>query len=334
MLELSHVDEKLVDTVLLEELACSATFLNWFFARAWGLNGPAVFASCDEVSLYYQRSEYLEAVTAAGDVQIRKPDIMIHSPRHNSKTYIENKINAPFANDQEKSYERLQHELSASCNCKTVLIAPARRLLSPEARYFCDRISYEEMTEFFQRIGRADQGSDSSRRGMFCASVLSSALQKNARPQHPIHKSSHDFYKRYCELAKAVVPHLRPREYNGAPGNDYYWFEVLEPYSRNLGLQRNLRFKHKLFNGIIQIEFPQWAAYTDQFKTRIPASTLPSNVALDSAGKSMALMVRVPCLYRSRSFEEQEGQVRQCFAAAASFCEWFQDNWRMFTLQH
>jgi len=296
----SGIIERDVDFLLMEELASSPEFLNWF-ARKAGLSGEVRLASIAHSS-----------TSATGET-----DIEVHLDAAGSTVFIllENKVDAPLQPRQAERYrERAQRYAreGACARALSGLVAPAKYLGEhPLDLGFDFTVQYEQILAWYEqpvtpRDARA-----------FRSAILRRALDRGTVGWTLIpNESVTEFWRRYWELVRALAPELQmPKPTVKAETSAFVFF-------RPSLLPKGVKLIHKARYGNVDIQFDGRAAQIDEITAKY-GPRLEPGMSIIQAGKSAVVRIEVPTIDLTAPFADSEAAAREGIWAARLLLLWY-----------
>lgn len=300
---IAYVAERDMDLLLLEELTVSESFRMWFSKKAaasreyrcklgaWHSVVDSTLGESDLVFMFLSRTGERVAVL------------------------IENKIDAAAQDEHPKRY-RERGDKGIACGYwdrfTTCVIAPKRYLASSVHPGGYDaEITYEDVLDNFRF--RALRASDP--RASFKAAMTQEAIEQNRRGYQAEHcPVMTKFVADYREQAMRVFPELMMQPAKSRPrGSTWITFHPE-------GLPGNAYICHQLTAGAVKLFFGPPSSLDAVSEAYRPH--LPDRVAIEAAGKSVALIIEVPRIDPlNQSVSKQEAEVFQGLKAAALLLE-------------
>ena len=326
-LTFSHIRERDIDLLMVEELRSSRPFQRWFL-RTVLKNTPQlrkVGIAC--VKVWHSITE---KGPDAGESDIIA-DFEVDAPKvERIRIRIENKIDAPFGDSQAERYEgRARQDLSDRefDQSLCILMAPNDYIESVPGDFasFDETISYEQIAEAFEE--RADQvDEESGRRCRHKIEMLEQAIYKHRRGYTPeADPKVTAFWKGYWEDARRVAAGLRMERPGDKPAQSGFVH-----LTKSIEAKRPLpgcKTLHKLAHGRVDLQITGWADRLEAVGGAIDPLLAPGMI-LRKAGKSLAVSIEVPVLDTTRPFDQQRDEARAGLDAATRLQAWFNQNHR------
>lgn len=323
--QFAFVQERDIDFLLVEELACSAAFRELVLGAALpgfeiGAFTPAVLHSVSRGGEGSGETDIqVELTPTAGAI----PGLCL--------VLIENKVDAVFQPAQAARYRSAAKEAETSggyAAARTLLVAPAKYLeFRPEAADFDGRVSYEVIeTHFRERAAR----SEGEIRGRYAhrAKLVELAISKARRGYQTVPNDQvTDFWKRYYNLVRAEASSLRMNQPT-VQGSQSTWIRFSGTLDHHPPLPRAFLI-HKLLHKRVQLEFPGWAGRLSRLEEAIAATGFGESMSARTAGKSAAITIEVPVVDVLAPFDPQINAVREGLLAAVALQRWWSDHWKL-----
>lgn len=293
------IRERDIDFVLLEELTISTKFRRWYLHH---LN-PDI-----------QVERFLGAWHSVSDSEWGESDIelgIVTTGGNQLLVMIENKIDAPFQDDQLQRYNhRGQKALEKDWDgFMTSLVAPENYHIDDDRKEPLDAlVTYEALRDWFEQ--------QNSERASFKARILTDAIKQQRRgyTAEPNERVT-QLHRYYWSIARADYPELELDEPTGVPkGNLWIRFKI--PH-----LPRDVKLRHKMGKGNVDIEFRN--VQPNHFRERY-GSQLAQEMEIVSSGKSMFVRINVPKITTDESPDDQEEKIRDGLTAARRLLEWYE----------
>jgi hypothetical protein len=208
-----QVDEQEMDFLILEELACSPPFAEWFLRRT----GYEPATTSRLLSLGRSVSTY------DGETDL----LLVHATAFGKRALlIENKVGASFTKFQPERY-RIRGQAGVDQGdwqeFATVLIAPQRYLIAAGELPFDARVLYEEIRQVVAAHG-------DPARAMFKLKLLDLAITKAKKPWTKVESVVvTDFFRAFRDFAVPRLPEITwpPENEPRAPGST--WVQIRIP---------------------------------------------------------------------------------------------------------
>lgn len=312
---LSHVTERDVDILLVEELHCSSTFQKWFFDLLRGLLPKG------DTSGVTVRHSVSGAGPGSGETDIEvsaivgKARVLIH---------IEDKVHSPFTPRQAARYRERGKHCIAQEKCDlavSVLMAPEEYLAGVALKDFDEQISYQRIAAYFaaqEACGDPETAARASHRRRILEQAI--ARQRRGWMPTPVAEVT-SIWNRYAAIATADYPDLCMKT-SGNSGDSYtVSFLCLNAVS---GLPK-CRIENVMERGYVQILLPGLAGQIQRLRSRL-APLLDQGMSMQPAGKSLAIRIKTPEIRRMEKPEPQEGAIDETLKAAMRLKRWFERN--------
>ncbi len=314
-LTFAYVAERDVDSLVVEELECSAAFRRWFLDSVVEPMGRPKWTSIDEPAA---RHSVTAPSKAQGETDV---EFGFTSDGRRTLILIENKIDAPFQPRQAERYRERAVQLceSGECTeCLTVLLAPDEYLTSTSGcEEFDVTVSYEQMRGHFLKRG---QGNDElARRCRYRVGVLDQAINRYRRGYTAIpDETMTKFWSAYYQQARQTAPELGMARPGAKPaGSTFICFVGIE---QQPGLPRCL-IVHKFTHGYVDLELAGLAGHLEELESSL-RPVLAEEMHLRRAGRSLAVTIDVPVLSVEIAFEEQAAAAGAGIRAAMKLRSW------------
>lgn len=303
---LESVQERDIDVLVLEEIHTDAAFRSWLLGKL-------------EIEAEPQEG-FIGAWHSVIDGQWGESDLVVGVQADQGGlvlVMIENKIGAPFQEEQDVRYHRRgEHAVDEGPwdEYKTCLCAPEAYVQRCfDETEFDASITYEELLSWFQDL-------EGSPRAEFKAMMLESAISQERRGYTPNpDERVTRFWHAYWEVAKKRFPQVDLDRPGPKPaGSDWINFNV----PRN---PANLRLRHKLEEGYVDLEIPGMADDVERFSESIGPS-LPPDADLVKATKSLAVRINVAPLDRFEPVENQLKGVQEGLQAVKRHLQWVEEH--------
>ena len=323
--QFAFVQERDIDFLLVEELACSLPFRRLLLGAALpgvdvGSFVPVVLHSVSRGGQGSGETDIQVALRSVADT-LAGPLLVL----------IENKVDAVFQPAQATRYRiAAEHaELSGKyAVARTLLVAPARYLHSrPEAAEFDCRVGYEAIEGHFRERAATEEG-EVSERCAHRANLVALAISKARRGYQTIpNERTTDFWQRYYAMMRANAPSLRMAPPN-VKGSMALWIRFSGTLGHHPPLPRAFII-HKLEQGWVHLEFPGWADHLEQLAEAIRVSGFEGTLRARPASKSAAIAIEVPVVDARAPFELQVEAVEEGLRGAVALQGWWTENWKL-----
>lgn len=322
--QFAFIQERDIDFLLVEELACSLPFRRLVLGAA--LPGADINAFTPVV---------LHSVGRGGEGP-GETDIQVSLvPAATAAlgpvlVLIENKVDAVFQPAQAARYRIAAAEAETSgryAAARTLLVAPQQYFESrPEAAEFDGRVSYEAMaSHFWERA--ANDGGELGERCAYRANLIELAISKARRGYQTVPNAQiMDFWRQYYDMMRAEAPSLRMNR-STVQGSGSTWIRFSGTLEYHPPLPRAFLI-HKLPHGWVHLEFPGWADHLPRLEDAIAATGVGDSMRARQAAKSAAIAIQVPVVDARAPFEGQVGEVRAGLAAAVTLQSWWTQHWK------
>jgi len=319
----SHIQERDVDLLLVEELRSSKAFRRWILRQAIPDLDADQANQCRLVKVLQSVSGNLK-VTGESDILVLF-DVSTRDAISRVLLLIENKIDAQFQESQPERYQKRAQGFIAANDCHQavcVLVAPDEYLeTSQESEGFDARISYEEIIEFLSsQVSNAD--AETAERLRHRQEVLDHAINKYRRGwvAQPS-ESTTQVWKTYHEEACALAPTPRIPAPGKKPASSGF---VRFPRAiHQLDGLPKCTLIHKLRHGNVDQQIAGWASYLERLKSAVDP-LLEDDLKLRRAANSLAINIQVPLMDLSASSVPQQDQMRQGLRAALRLQSWYE----------
>lgn len=323
--QFAFVQERDIDFLLVEELACSLPFRQLLLGAA--LPG---------IDIGSFTSVVLHSVSRGGEgpgetdiqVSLTPTDDVTAGP---FLVLIENKVDAVFQPGQAARYRMAAAQAEKPGKyavARTLLVAPAQYIESrPEAAEFDGGVSYEAIERHF-RDRAASERTEMGERCAHRAALVALAISKARRDDPPVPNDRiSDFWKKYYEFMRAEAPSLRMNR-RAVQGSGSTWIRFSGTLDHHPPLPRAFLI-HKLPHERVHLEFPGWAGRLGQLEGAIAATGFDESMSARPAGKSAAITIEVPVVDALKPFDEQVNDVRKGLQAAVVLQTWWNENWKL-----
>lgn len=283
------VRERDIDLLLLEQMCCSAEFVNWFFLRV--MKRPP--ACLNLLSAKHS------VVSSLGQTDI---EVVVADDGGREVVFlIENKIARTKQPTQSERYEARRATYSGK-DCRVVLVTPKRYATPSFVEGYNSVVNLEDVLKWFQ-----DNELDGIRK-VFKIALLEQALVQPMLPRNG------DFRKRYWSISQGdEYRGLRMRE----DGGNFHFHPV--------GLPARVRLVHRVILGRVEIIFR--GRRNEFLALKKTVAEIPEHsFEVRTYPKSSALSAKVSPLVREMNFDPQKEKVVEGLQAAVKLWEWFCGN--------
>jgi len=321
--QFAFVQERDIDFLLVEELACSLPFRQLLLG--WAL--PNV-----DISVFTPVVLHSVARAGAGpgetDIQVSLTSA-VGADLGPFLVLIENKVDAVFQPDQAARYRIAAAEEEAPGRyraARTLLVAPEQYIgTRQEATEFDSHVSYEAIEQHF-RERAVTEGNEVGERCAHRANLVALAISKARRGYQTIpNEQTTDFWRQYYEFMRAEAPSLR-MTLPSVKGSNASWIRFSGTLDQHPPLP-NAFIIHKLDQGWVHLEFPGWADHLAQLEKAIVTTGAGDSMLARLASKSAAIAIEVQKVDVGAPFEGQIDAVRAGLRAAIVLETWWKKNW-------
>ena len=182
------------------------------------------------------------------------------------------------------------------------IIAPEEYLkTNVEAKKYENRISYEELLDYFKKDSYASQ-------------LLSQAIMEKENGYTVIEdKNVTEFWQRYYQNIRENYPTLKINEVTGPRGASAVWPEIKTPLNR-------VHIIHKSDRGFLDLTFPKMGAYMNIFQKYI-GEYLSEGMTIERTNKSAAVRITVPKIDFKMSFDDYLPEIKVAMDEAVRLCD-------------
>lgn len=296
------IRERDVDLLLIEELTVNQAFREWFLNQI----GESMYEVCECIGVWHSVS----------DSELGESDVVFGVLLKNGRrllVLLENKIDAPFQDDQLERYVRRGEKgIDGEWDeFLTALVAPAAYGANSDQRDVVDSIvTYESVREWFK--------SRESPRSQFKAEMLTEAIEQNRRgytPEPDEDVTSLHLY--YWQLAHDRYPEIGMEEPNGVPkGNLWIRFKPA-------ALPREVQLIHKMGRGDVDLQFSGAAERAEEFTQRYEPA-LSEGMEIVETHQSMIVRVHVPPITETSPPHEQQEEIKVGQQEAKRLMSWYE----------
>lgn len=312
---LTHVTERDMDLLLVEELSCSQAFVSWLAKNLSAHIGFGNFAV-----------EQVHHSVCASGAGAGETDIEVIGRLSSGSTactvgmLIEDKIDATFTPLQPERYRLRAAELLRSARCGkavTLLLSPAGYSASGVSG-FDARITYEEVVAFF-KMRQRETADELQLRYKHRIQLVEQAIHRFRRGYvaSPVAEVT-NVWQDYWNLCRRIAPHLNMSPPGPKPGDSY---SVPFPCIRNNPGAPRCSLYHVMKKGTVDLLFAGLAAEMDRIEPRL-APLLEAGMQLRAAGKSMAITISVSPINPMLRLEEQIVQAQAAIHEAVRLKDW------------
>src|SRR6267143_4953115 len=291
---LSAVSERDVDLLVVEELATSEAFAQWFLSRA-GLSSLATLVKV---------AHSVSTSNGESDIELT---VQVNGATH--RVLLENKVDAVFQPEQPERYHARAAAYVAKGTCDrvtTVLLAPEKYLNGCRTHVSFDH--FVSLDDVLSEISLHEPG---SARTAYKASVLTKALERARNGWVPVpDPSASAYWTAYWRLVEQIAPELQMREPGPKPAGST-WI-----YFRPPALPAGVDLVHKLIDGHVDLQFAGMGARMHEMRASYRQG-LEDGMTIAPAGKSVAVRIRVPPSAFPAPLTGQEAVAEEVIRSAA-----------------
>jgi hypothetical protein len=296
------IQERDIDLMLLEELSISPEFRTWWINKL-GQNPDMV-------------EGFIGAWHSVFDTELGESDIEFGvTVEGNTRllVMIENKIDAPFQNEQLERYRKRGQKATANewDEFRSCLVAPEAYLSEFEGTDTVDTtLTYESIRQWFVEC--------ESRRSEYRADMLRDAIDQGrrgyvAKPDEQVTA----FHRHYWTIARDTFPELGMADPDGVPSGNP-WVRFNPP-----ALPSDVTLIHKTSRGHIDLQFSDMAEQADAFREQYEP-LLEQNMQIAQTGKSMSVRIIINPLSSDENPKEQEDGIKSGLASANQLLSWYE----------
>ena len=322
MLTYSHITERDVDLILIEEFNCSHNFQKWFLRKVKKTVENNGWTGSQKFDVFHSTGRK-DSITGETDIEIR----IIDKIGARVTLLIENKIDASFQKDQILRYnsevKRILKNDEADF-CYSILLAPKEYLDSKsKVDIFGASISYEEIINHFEvrmkRLGKSNK--ELSNRYNHRIEMLTQAIEKLSRGHNPeIDPDVTAFWSAYYEYANEKARSLKMSQPGPKPSQSDF-------ISFNKAIERvyplpKCKIKHKLPHGLVDLEIDGWGKHVKELSPQL-LTQLDSDMRIRKAAKSLSISIDVDPIIASAPFEDQIDLVAVGLSGAVRLQKWY-----------
>ena len=290
------VYERDVDLLLLEELASSRAFCQWFIDLVFQDDQPAG----QLVGVWHSLSR--EPLGESDLVYVEQDE------EGTRAILIENKIDAAPQPEQAERYRargQLGIEDGDWYDFRTCLVAPRKYLrITSNATLYDAQLSYEQIRNFLLAVG------GDNARTLHKAGMLNEAIAQNRRGYQPIpHPAVTDFWHDYWENVQENYPFLIMKEPGGVPARSD-WPEFL-----NDELGKKSKIVHKLAFGHVELYFRGYGHKQEELAL-LNVDLFGEDILVAGTRKTAFVQIKVPSVDRFLPYSVQREAVDVALQAA------------------
>jgi PD-(D/E)XK nuclease superfamily protein len=325
---LSHIEERDIDLLLIEEFLCSREFFYFVANRI------------EEKKINIHLFEFVKvwhSVSGLGKAK-GETDIFVLFGYDNKKYgyFIENKINADFQLNQYKRYVDRAKDYSDKYEfdeCQIILFAP-KQYLSDKTIEFKKSISYEEIKDFFDNQRKEyDPETLLGRRYFYKIKVIEMAIHKYRRGWEPVAcDNTKTFYQKLHQYIQSnyAMFNIKMQNKKDIPGESKFLQILSRELQRNSSIKTILRIKFRpdKKSGFprIDLELKKLAEHLDQFKTSFQLS-LREGMKIKQTGKSISLSIDIKMIDLQGDFNEQLKEIDDALNKVELLHTWFLEHY-------
>ena len=230
------------------------------------------------------------------DKELGETDISIILTNNTSKIaiLIENKIDAPFMNEQPtRYYKRGNKGISDGLYDEyyVFIIAPREYLNTHnEVKEYDNQISYEEIREVLDDL--------------YSKTLINKAIEEKKNGYIVIeNERATKFWENYYKYIKDNYTTIKINEMYGPKSdiNNYSEFETFNP---------NVKIKYKFDKGNLDLTFSKMGEYPDVFHKYVD-NMLDKDMSIEKINKSMIIRLQVPIISFNAEFIDYEKEVKE-----------------------
>ena len=299
---IAGVCERDIDLVLLEEFLATPEFATWF-ANTAGLKDRALGTAVDA-------SRSVTHTTGESDLEVR-----FESSAGRTLLLIENKIGAGLQPQQAERYRLRGADHAAKGRCDrffTVIIAPDKYFADEaQLKGFDCRVSYEALMRWYENATFLGA------RRLYKLALLQSGIDKATFGYQPdVDTTVTDFFRGYWDIVVSAYSDLEMIPPKGRPGGSgRVYFRSAELTSLRADVA------HKTSHGVVDLHLRDRASRMAGVEA-ILAAILEPDMSLASAGKSVAVRLKVQAIDRTASAVTQRAAIQECLNAARRLRDW------------
>lgn len=230
------------------------------------------------------------------DKELGETDISIILTNNKSKIaiLIENKIDAPFMNEQPiRYYKRGNKGISDGLYDEyyVFIIAPREYLNTHnEVKEYDNQISYEEIREVLDDL--------------YSKTLIEKAIEEKKSGYIVIeNERATKFWENYYKYIKDNYPTIKINEIYGPKSdiNNYSEFETFNP---------NVKIKYKFDKGYLELTFSKMGEYPNTFHKYVD-NLLNKDMIIEKINKYMVIRLQVPIISFNTEFIDYEKEVKE-----------------------
>lgn len=323
-LSLSHVTERDIDLIIVEELVSSIQFQDWFLSLVGSKFGTA-WSSPRDLKIFHSLPRKCSESSGETDIHIQFK-IEERGVVTEINLLIENKIDEDFQDRQAVRYraeaERLSNLTGHNVIAKTILIAPKEYVInSKEANEFDCHVLYEELINFFSIQLSSSVNIENNRRNKFRLLMLEQSIEKYRRGYvQDTDKITSSFYNKYYDISKKVAKDLNLAQQK-TKSVDSSWVYFNKSLKQSEKLCRT-KLRHKMKHSRVDLEFAGWGLFFDDLKV-VLYEILDHGMQIRKASKSLAVTISVPSVNPLNPIDSQYEAITTCLLAALSLQKWY-----------
>lgn len=207
---------------------------------------------------------------------------------------IENKIDAPFMNEQPiRYYKRGNKGISDGLYDEyyVFIIAPREYLNTHnEVKEYDNHISYEEIREVLDDL--------------YSKTLIDKAIEEKKNGYIVIENERvTKFWENFYKYIKDNYSTIKINEIHGPRGNDANWPEFKTFYP-------NVKIKYKFDKGNLDLTFSKMGEYPDTFHKYVN-NLLDKDMTIEKINKSMVIRLQIPIISFNAEFIDYEKEVKE-----------------------
>ncbi|MEQ9455596.1 MAG: PD-(D/E)XK nuclease family protein [Phycisphaeraceae bacterium] len=297
------VCERDIDLLLLEELAASEPFLQWFIRTTTALEPPCTLLSIGRSVTQSSGESDLELL-------IREEGGQEH------RILIENKVDASFQKDQAGRYrQRAELYLSRDSlqSCTTILVAPEVYLNGVTDTEFDQTLSYETIASWLEAHAP-------SPRTDYKLYMLRVAIGKARQGYNPVEDSAvTDFWRHYWRAVSRIAPELEFPEPGGKASTAGFF------HFRPGVLPRGTHIIHKPRFGVVDLQIDGMGLRLREVTTAL-GDALEPDMTLVRTHKSAAVRLQAEVFDFAEPYEKNHEQAEHAMRLAKRLFAWAQQH--------
>lgn len=294
--QLRNVKERDIDLLVVEELASSRDFRDWF-ARRTSVPTPGMLSRVSH--------SVFEGGHGESDLEV----LFEHKGRR-VLLLVENKIDAAFQPLQPERYRaRARDYLSRGVahEVRTVLLAPEAYGGGAE---FDLIVRHEEIRAWFAELAGADP------RAAYKLRILDAAISRGEKGWTLVPDQwATDFWSMYWKIAHSLAPDLRMPEPAKKPATS--GFVRFKP----VGLPKGVELIHKFPYGFVDLQFSGAGRRVSEFVRRYEADLRPG-MTIHLAAKSVAVRMHLEEIAFGATMETADRIVKEALKLAQELVAW------------